>query len=128
MSWTTEKSEASSTSSIGFIISFSGRLFMQIKKSNDAKIEPCSTPASTLVQKEYCQCKTTLCFLLFKRILRRLLVTPFYFNLKTRTSCYTLWHVWTYQEKRFWFQDHHQNINILHVLLMKAGWPMSHLL
>ena len=60
---------------------------MQIKKSNDAKIEPCSTPASTLVQKEYCQCKTTLCFLLFKRILRRLLVTPFYFNLKTRTSC-----------------------------------------
>ena len=48
-----ENNDVSSANSFTVDCKFSGRSFMYIRKSNDPKIEPCGTPASTDDQLEH---------------------------------------------------------------------------
>ena len=64
-----------------------------MKNSSGPSIDPCGTPASILVDEEYCPFKTTLCFLKFKNsvmISNSFPEIPFCFSLCKSPRCHTL--------------------------------------
>ena len=50
---TSENSDASSSNNFASDVKLSDKSFMYIRKSSGLKIEPCGTPASIAVHKEY---------------------------------------------------------------------------
>ena len=79
----TEKNEVSSVNNLALDNNSSTRSFMYIKNSNGPSIEPCGTPASTLVHVEAFPFKTALCFLFLKKSHNKFKSSPdmlFYFD------------------------------------------------
>ena len=66
---------------------------MSIKNNNGVRIDPCGTPAWTLVHEEFWRLSTTFCFLLLKKSDKKRRIAPemlFCFNLKISPSCQNL--------------------------------------
>ena len=84
LSFITDKSDVSSSNSLGFQTKLSGRSFTYIKKSSGPRIEPWRTSASIFAHFECWPFKTTLCYLLFRKLVKvssKLPFNPFCFNL-----------------------------------------------
>ena len=62
ISYTTENREVSSANSLALDDNPSGKSLMQIKKSNEPKVDPRGTPALTLVYEEDWPLSVTFCF------------------------------------------------------------------
>ena len=83
----------SSAKSFGFVLRLSDKSLIYIRKNNGPKIEPCGTPASTLVHEENFPLTTTRCFLFDKKstiMLRSFPDIPFCFNLYKSPLCQTV--------------------------------------
>ena len=67
-SLTNENNDVSAAKSFTLEDISSAKSLIQIKNDSGRRIDPCGTPAWTLVQDEFCPWRTTLCFLLLKKI------------------------------------------------------------
>ena len=90
-------------------------------KVNGPSIEPCGTPALTLVQDETCPFKTTPCFQFLKKThikFKRSIDMTFSLSFKIIPSCYTLWNTFDiFRKARLTLN---QSLNNLHISRFKT--------
>ena len=93
MSWSIERSEATSAKSLTCVVKSLERSLISIKNSSGSRINPWCTLALMIVHKKYCPFKTSLCFLKFKKSVMISKIFPkitFYFSLHKSPLCHTL--------------------------------------
>ena len=92
-SWSLRNREVSSANSLHSLLRPSDNLSIYIKNNKGPKVHPWGTPALPSTQDEDWLFKTTLCFLLWRKSHKMLMISlliSFWLSLKIRLSCHTV--------------------------------------